>query len=209
MRNTNFRPLITTALVAITLSACGGAPKKVESLEEARAAYNDASSNTTVVKHAPVELDSAKAALVNAEKVWKDDGKRSRVDHYAYLTSKRVEIAQLIAQSKEDDKQLENMKLERQRVQLDLRSDEIERSKLAAEQARLEAIALKKEMADLQAKQTQRGMVLTLGDVLFDINKATLKPGAARNIDNIAAFMQKYQDRDAIVEGHTDSMGDD
>jgi len=202
MTQTTFKPLITSALVAVALSACSGAPKKVDSLEEARSAYSEASSSVVVAKHAPVELDAAKKALTRADRAWKNDGKRSKVNHYAYVATKRVEIAELIAESREADIQLENMKLERQTVQLDLRADEIER-------ARLETLELQKQMEELQAKNTERGMVLTLGDVLFDVNKATLKPGAERNIDKIGEFMNNYPERVAIVEGHTDSMGDD
>jgi outer membrane protein OmpA-like peptidoglycan-associated protein len=202
MKQSIVRPLITSTLIAIALRACGGAPKKIDSLEQARSAYGKASSDIIVAKHAPVELDAARMALTHAENVWKDDGKRSRVDHYAYVASQRVKIAELIAESKEADIELENMKLERQRVQLDLRADEIER-------ARLETLALQKQMQELQAKNTERGMVLTLGDVLFDTNEATLKSYAGRNMDKIADFMRKYPKRVAMVEGHTDSMGDD
>ena len=46
-------------------------------------------------------------------------------------------------------------------------------------QARAELESLQRQYAELQAKQTERGMVLTLGDVLFDTAQATLKPGAA------------------------------
>src|SRR5262249_59095514 len=62
-------------------------------------------------------------------------------------------------------------------------------------------------LADLQAKQTDRGMVLTLGDVLFDTAAATLKPGAASTLDRVAAFMKQNDGTKVIVEGHTDSRG--
>jgi len=52
-------------------------------------------------------------------------------------------------------------------------------------------------------------MVLTLGDLLFDVGKSTLKEGAISNIDEIAAFMLKHQDRTVVIEGHTDNTGDE
>jgi len=195
------RTLLLTGLVAAVITACGGAPKKVESLEQARSAYEKTSADSTVVKHAPRELDEAQIALKQADRVWKDDDNVDRVNHYAYLAQQRIRIAQLIAESKEADKELVNMNLERQRVQLDLRSDELDRAQREAEE-------LKARMKELQAKSTERGMVLTLGDVLFDSNKADLKPGANNNLDRIANFMKKYPERVALVEGHTDSMGD-
>jgi outer membrane protein OmpA-like peptidoglycan-associated protein len=78
-----------------------------------------------------------------------------------------------------------------------------------AEQARAEAADMQKQLSDLQAKQTDRGMVLTLGDVLFDTNQATLKPGAQSQLDRLASFMQKNEGTKVIIEGHTDSRGSD
>ena len=51
--------------------------------------------------------------------------------------------------------------------------------------------------------------MLTLGDVLFDTAQATLKPGALPTIDRLAAFLKDAQDRTVLVEGHTDSVGED
>lgn len=201
MKNTYRKSLVATALVTAMLTACGGAPKKIESLEEARSAYDRASADVTVVKHAPRELDEAQVALKQADYMWKEGDDSYRVDHFAYLANQRVRIAQLIAESKEADKELINMNLERQRVQLDLRADELDRAQREAEE-------LKRQMKELQAKSTERGMVLTLGDVLFDSSKAELKPGAMSNISRIAEFMKQYPERVALVEGHTDNMGD-
>ena len=62
-------------------------------------------------------------------------------------------------------------------------------------------------MADLQAKKTDRGMVLTLGDVLFDTGQASLKPGATSILDRVAAFMNDNPRVNVRIEGHTDSTG--
>ncbi len=77
----------------------------------------------------------------------------------------------------------------------------------AAESAR--AKSLEDQLADLKAKQTSRGMVLTLGDVLFDTGRAELKPGAERSLDQLVTFMTQNPERNVAVEGYTDSMGSD
>ena len=59
----------------------------------------------------------------------------------------------------------------------------------------------------MNAKKTERGLVITLGDVLFDINKAQLKTGGTRNLQNLAGFLKQYPQRKAQVEGYTDSTG--
>lgn len=201
MKTKTLAKITTVMLLAATLGACSGAPKKLDSLDQAHSAYDRASSDQKVARHAADELDKARRNLDMADRAWKEQEKTD-ANHYADLASKRVQIAELVAKSNEANIEIENMKGERQRVQLDLRAQEIER-------ARLETVALQKQMADMQAKNTERGMVLTLGDVLFDTGQASLKPGAARNLQQIASFMIKNKDRDAIIEGHTDSMGDD
>lgn len=202
MNITSFRPLMTAVLVPLILSACGSVPKEVEALEQARYDYSEAAQNITIVKHAPEELDNARDALKIADEQWKQDEDAWRIEHYAYLASQRVRIAKLISKSKETDRELEEMALERRNIALDLREAELVKVKQ-------EALELQRQMEALQAQQTERGMVLTLGDVLFDVNEATLAPGAAHNISKIAAFMTNYPERTAVIEGHTDSMGED
>ncbi|WP_237763243.1 OmpA family protein [Thiobacillus denitrificans] len=63
------------------------------------------------------------------------------------------------------------------------------------------------QLRELDAKQTDRGMVITLGDVLFSINKAQLSPGGVRNVQKLADFLNQYPQRKVLIEGHTDSTG--
>lgn len=193
---------LTAVLISSVLVGCGGSGKKLDALEEARAAYLNASGNETVVRHAVDDLDQAKLALKRADKLWKDGESGVALNHNIYLVNQRVRIAELVSRRNEDTRKLEDMKVQRQQVQLDLRSAEIDA-------ARRETEALQAQLKELQAESTERGMVLTLGDVLFDSGEATLKPGAMRTIDKIADFMHEYPDHTVVVEGHTDSMGDE
>ncbi len=84
-----------------------------------------------------------------------------------------------------------------------------------ATQARLDIAAseqkaaeLQSQIADLNAKATDRGLVVTLGDVLFSTNKSDLKVGTLSNLDRLVAFLIKYDDRTLMIEGHTDNTGD-
>jgi outer membrane protein OmpA-like peptidoglycan-associated protein len=93
---------------------------------------------------------------------------------------------------------------------------EAERARMAAAaeaeraaQAKADADKLMKELADLKAKQTERGMVLTVGEVLFALGKADLSPKALPSVDKLAEFLQKYTTRNVLIEGHTDSTGSD
>ncbi|MBN1614000.1 MAG: OmpA family protein [Deltaproteobacteria bacterium] len=80
---------------------------------------------------------------------------------------------------------------------------------IAAEKARAEAEALMKEISELQGQLTDRGIVLTIGDVLFAFDKSDLTASAQISIDKIAKFLREHPNRNLLVEGHTDSIGTD
>lgn len=66
---------------------------------------------------------------------------------------------------------------------------------------------LEAQLRELNAVKTERGMVMTLGDVLFDTGKAQLLQDGGKSIAKLAAFFQRYPERTASIEGHTDSTG--
>ena len=76
-----------------------------------------------------------------------------------------------------------------------------------AEKATAKADKLQQEIAALKGRMTERGIVLTIGDVLFATGTATLSPMADNEINRLAAFMKKYPDRNVLIEGYTDSTG--
>src|SRR6266542_1510776 len=100
---------------------------------------------------------------------------------------------------------------------------EAEQARMQAEQARLQAeaeakaraaeqakaAALMKELSELRAQQTDRGLVLTVGDVLFAVGKAEVAPGGQRSIDQLAQFLKTYPRRRVLIEGHTDNTGNE
>ena len=190
-------------------------------LEQARTAYAQAEHTPEVVANAPVPLQEANKALQRAERVWTDDHDTEEVQHLATLASQRVEIAKAAAEKKVAEAQIQQATEERDRVLLDARTREAQRAQGEATRAQQQAQAatsqaqaatsqvqqLQRELAALQAKQTDRGLVLTLGDVLFETGKADLRPGALRNLYPLVTFLQKYSERRVLIEGHTDSVG--
>lgn len=98
-----------------------------------------------------------------------------------------------------------------ERARMDAEQAQAEAQKARAEAAALAASEqkLREELAELQAQKTERGIVLTLGDVLFDVDQATLKAGATQSLSRLVAFLREYPDRQVLVEGHTDSTGTD
>ena len=87
-----------------------------------------------------------------------------------------------------------------------------------AEQQRQEAVRQKEEMRArllaqlnqvLQTRDTARGLVVSMPDVLFDFNKYTLKPEARERLARISGIVLAYPDLKLQVEGYTDSIGSD
>src|SRR5262249_4773822 len=153
-----------------------------------------------VVANAPVPLQEANQALRRAERVWADDHDAEEVQHLATLASQRVEIAKAAAEKKGAEAQIQQRKGERDRVPIDPRAQleaaqATQQAQVATSQAQAatsQVQQLQQELATLQAKQTDRGLVLTLGDVLFETGKADLRPGALRNLYPLVTFLQKY-----------------
>jgi outer membrane protein OmpA-like peptidoglycan-associated protein len=164
--------------------------------------------------------------LVNAEGAAKEHGPRDKVTaHYAYLATQVARTAEQRASEQTAIAQVKSGETERQKILIAARESEANRAlsqardaQAAAEQARNEALNAQSQaaqaqaenqrlMGELQAAQTNRGIVLTLGDVLFDTGQAQLKAGAARPIEQIAAFLEENPERSVQVEGFTDSQG--
>lgn len=89
----------------------------------------------------------------------------------------------------------------------DARTEEAELARREAQALKAQVADLQSELSDLETRETERGVVVTVGDVLFEVNKADLKAGAIRNLDTLVEFLQGYPDRKIRVEGHTDSTG--
>ena len=66
---------------------------------------------------------------------------------------------------------------------------------------------MQQDLQSLSAKQTGRGMVVTLQDVLFDSGKAQLRTGGIRSLERVASVLKDHPDRRVMVEGFTDSQG--
>ncbi len=197
------------------LMACG-APKKLIQLEDARAFYELVSRDPMVQRNAALELEDAHKSLKKANKHWQKGADKSVVEHYAYMTDQQLAIAQYRAKLIENEDRLIAMTLEYQRVQLAVNEQEAVDSKnVAMIQSRetqdmiTRALALKQHVRELQAQQTDRGLVLTLGHKLFDGNSASLRQATVTEVGKVAGFMNEYPDQSVLIEGHTDANGDD
>jgi outer membrane protein OmpA-like peptidoglycan-associated protein len=213
---------VAVASALLGLAACETKPDSSAQLEQARQAVSQAEADPNVTKYAPTELDRARKLLVNAEGSAKEKGAKDQMAaHYAYLTTQMAHIAQQRAREQVATAHIKAGETERQKILLSAREAEagnaIAQARAAqadatearnqAAQSQAEQQRLAAQLENMQASQTSRGIVLTLGDVLFDTGKAQLKPGAQRSIEQIAAFLNENPGRHVQIEGFTDSQG--
>lgn len=211
------------AVCLISATGVGCATKNHQALERARASYLRARQEPRIATHAPGALHEAETALREAEQTWEETGEREKVDHLAYVTERKVDIARTTAQGKVNEVEMRKLGEERGRVRLEARARateqaqqqaaargrEAEHARLQAQEATDRARQLEHELADLKARETERGVILTLGDVLFEYDKADLKPGAMHKLYPLVTFLKENPERNLVIEGHTDSLGSD
>ncbi|MDQ2640704.1 MAG: OmpA family protein [Pseudomonadota bacterium] len=212
-------PVLACAVTAV-LAACTTTPRRVDELDAARAAIQQVQATPDAGRFAAAEVAAANEALREADRLMEQDKSAAEVRQAAYLAQRHADIAaQLIARGQAERKTSE-AEAERQRVLAQAREQEAAAAQALAEQARKqaeqaaqaaqrEAEMLQSQIAELQARPTDRGLVLTLGDVLFDTGQAALKPGAMGTIDRLANFLRESPGRSVVIEGHTDSTGSD
>jgi len=78
---------------------------------------------------------------------------------------------------------------------------------ISAQQSAQQSAELQHQIDTLNARVTDRGLVLTLGDVLFTTGRSDLMTGATVHLDKLVAFLNRYPDREVMIEGYTDSVG--
>ncbi len=204
---------ITLMAVAI-LAGC--AASKNSSLTEAHSSYNSASADPQVTNLAAVELQQASVTLNKADSAFSKGESADTVNQLAYIAKQQVGIAQEAAKRKTAELAVTEASAKREQLRLEARTAEADAAKqqvaISQETAvQQQALIAQQEMQlkELKAKKTERGLVITLGDVLFSTNKAKLKSGGMRNVQKLADFLKQYPQRQVLVEGFTDSTGSD
>lgn len=89
-----------------------------------------------------------------------------------------------------------------------------QQAQAVAAQSEQERNALRERLREqlsvvLETRETARGLIVNLSDVLFDTGSATLKPGAREKLARVAGILASHPDLHIEIEGHTDSVGTD
>jgi outer membrane protein OmpA-like peptidoglycan-associated protein len=214
--------VLTAMGLALALGACASMPQPNAALESARVAVQTAEADPNVNKYAALDLDVARKDLSNAENAALHH-QDADVAQSAYLAAQNARLAQAHAAAKADDARVAAGQVERDQIMLAARTREADKANLAAanskeladsaliqrDQAKEDTARVLAELDALKATPTPRGMVLTLGDVLFDTGRAELKSGSDRKLDQLAQFLVEHPSRRVQIDGFTDSVGTD
>ena len=160
------------------------------------------------------------------------DLQRQQAEAQRLLAEQRAEQEKVAADAARAAAEKNRLDAEQQRADADRVRAEAERARLDAESARAAAEAqaqqarslaeqTEREKAQLreqlrvqlntilETRETARGLVVNVSDVLFDFDSANLKPGAREKVARIAEILRSHPDLKIQVEGHTDSVGTD
>jgi outer membrane protein OmpA-like peptidoglycan-associated protein len=170
----------------------GCATRDPSSVDRARVAVA-ASRDGGLVDSDSLDFREAERHLEKAEKGLEETWKQELIDHEAEMAELYAEVA--VART-----EAIAAKAESQAYTNRARTDTAV-TRIAVE------LAIRNSRA-VDAKQTGRGLVLTLGGVLFDFNSAELKPEGRLSVARVAGFLIALDNRDAVVEGHADNTGD-
>ena len=220
---------------AILLAACSTVPTTTPTLDQARADFVAANNNPQVSSYAPLQFKEASDALDRANAAAARKESLNDIDRLAYVAKQKIATAQEIARAKAAEANIADAQRQRTEVRLEARTAEAERAKREAAEAQAAAMAAQQQAAtaqqqaamaqdqtrmmaertakleallvELHATKTDRGMVVTIGDVLFATNEANLTPNGMSTLRKLADVMAQNPERTVLVEGFTDSTG--
>jgi outer membrane protein OmpA-like peptidoglycan-associated protein len=226
--------IVAAAVAAALLSACATVPVESDAARNLRTRLDQLQADPQLGTRAPLAMQQANVAVTAAEKPQSDPALAA---HLEFIADRKISIAQADAQSQLAVDQRKGLAEQREAMRLRSRTEEAdsanrranvaeavagdqERQAEAARSATADAQRasadaqrasdeLQRQIDDLHAQATDRGLVLTLGDVLFASGTADLTSGGSSHLNKLAAFLNKYGDRTALIEGYTDSIGGD
>jgi outer membrane protein OmpA-like peptidoglycan-associated protein len=203
--------VLALAAAGLALVACAGPNQTVE---RAELATRDVRNDGDIQRYAPVAIDRTEEALRRLQVAQTNVESQAELEHLAYLVEQRARIARLRADTVGNREAIDRLGLRRQQVLIDAESLETRAAEQEAasalrdaQVASARADALQQELEDLEARQTDRGLLVTIGDVLFDVDGAQLKPGGLEQVSRIAETLRGNPGRSVVIEGHTDSTG--
>jgi outer membrane protein OmpA-like peptidoglycan-associated protein len=212
------RVVAIVSLSCALIVACSVAMVRPGEPTAARVKLTQLQADARLSGRAPVAMKDAELAVASTEVPQHD---ADLAAHLAYVADRKVDTARALAETRYAEDQRLALRQQRNDVRLAARTREADAAvdqaaaanaavavaNAAAASAADQSAELLRQIDELQAKVTDRGLVLTLGDVLFTSGRSELRSAANGNLDKLVVFLGRYPDRSLAIEGHTDSVG--
>lgn len=226
MNTFNTTPILLA--IAVLVGACSSVPTHTALLDQTRAEYTAAQGSPTVARYAQLELKQAGEAMDQANAAAVHNDSLERIDSLAYVARQKIALTREVTKQRIAEAEVTQTGKERDQMRLDQRTREANQAQANAQQAQLTAQAaqadaaqaqrktqeaqdrtaqLEAQLSELAAKKTARGLVITLGDVLFGTDLARLNADGMRTAQRLATVLQENPQRTVLVEGFADSTG--
>lgn len=192
---------VLSAILVILTAGCATNQERMSLVEEVRSDFESIASQPYVEQYAPVAYQEAREELQTLNQLAEDGAEDVMIEHQAYVTQQKIATAEETAKLNRSEEYIAQSGAERQDVLMNRRERQMQEAMQRAEQ-------LESELSNLKSQQTERGLVLTLDSIVFDVDKAELNPGASLTLDKIAEFLREYENRNLVIEGFTDSSGE-
>lgn len=209
-----------SALIVVTsaalLAACATRPAvRNAQLDQARETVHSLEHDPDAQRVAADQLRDARHDLQRANAAFAKRRAPAEVTYLAYLADREAEAGKAYTDAFRTRQALAKGNEERRRILLDARNQEVRRARVAAQAARQRMRTTqsqlqqeRRELSALKARETVRGLQLTLAsNLLFNTASATVKPGATLQLNRLAGFMRRNPKTRIIVEGYTDNRG--
>jgi len=164
------------------------------------------------------ELEGLHSAMLIKASQLEAEQARMEAERARLLVATTSEEAQRAREEKEDAlqkeaksaraAQLSAEEAEQARRLAESRASEAEFARLEADLASQQVTSLTRQLENLQLRETESGVVVTLGDVLFASGQAQLVEGGRSSLEEVVDLLQTEPAKKIRVEGHTDSRGD-
>jgi len=207
------KTILTVATLAV-LAGCQTLPAQDPALDAAEREYREAAADPLVQRHATAELAQVRGMLTRAQRYYTDERNLEQTRHLAYLASAQLSTLRAQSARRDADAQVQQSGAERDRLRLQDRDAQLQRARSGEEEARRAAAqaqdrasALQRDLAELSAQNTQRGVMVTLRDMLFATGRAELQPGVRSAIERLAEVLRQHPERRMLIEGFADSTG--
>ena len=174
--------------------------------EAEQARLRAAESAARVQREAEAETAAARA---EADRLRRENEARALAAQTEADRLRQVNEAQLTAANSETDRLRQANEAQRLAAQADQERAAKEKAQAEAERTQLRADLLLQFNAILETRDTARGLIVNMSDVLFDTAKHTLRPAAREKLAKVAGIIAGHPGLRLAVEGYTDSVGSD